>query len=166
LLKEGKCPKCRKGSDKKGDNPVWDDTEVLEFIVKMYSKEKIVAHTGTLNNTAESDSKKSRADLDWWERMQRENDLKKIKEIRQMKKRGLEDLQESGQHLPASNSNSKKIKFKARDLYSTGISRGDMNMCVMFYGLCLGIIALLYYHFVMRKKMNPCNSCKNSKEHI
>lgn len=159
------CPKCRKGSDKKGDNPVWDDTEVLEFIIKMYSKEKIVAHT--LNNTAESDSKKSRADLDWWERMQRENDLKKIKEIRQMKKRRLEDkLQESGQHLPASKSNSKKLKFKARDLYATGISRGDMNMCVMFYGLCLGMIALLYYHFVMRKKMNPCNSCKNSKQHI
>jgi hypothetical protein len=131
----------------------------------MYTKEKIVTYT--LNNTAESDSKKSRADLDWWERMQRENDLKKIKEIRQMKKRRLEDkLQESGQHLPASNSNSKKIKFKARDLYSTGISRGDMNMCVMFYGLCLGLIALLYYHFVMRKKMNPCNSCTNSKQHI
>ncbi|CAC5422405.1 QSOX [Mytilus coruscus] len=155
------CPKCRKGIEKDGSNRDWNKNEVLEFIVKMYDKENIVKNSSSFN--AESDVKKSRVDLDWWERMQRSKDLEKIKEIRQMKRQKLEEkIKLSGQHLPVSKklANSRYLMVEKLK-YSSGLSRGDMNMCVLFYALCISIIGVLYYHFVRRRKMNPCKGCSN-----
>ncbi|XP_076091169.1 sulfhydryl oxidase 1-like [Mytilus galloprovincialis] len=155
------CPKCRKGIEKDDSNREWDKNEVLKFIVKMYDKENIVKNSSAFNT--KSDVKKSRVDLDWWERMQRSKDLEKIKDIRQMKRQKLEDkIKMSGNHLPVSKklANS-KYQVEEKLKYPSGLSRGDMNMCVMFYGLCIAIIGVLYYHFVRRRKMNPCNGCSN-----
>lgn len=156
------CPRCRTGSSDKGNNLSWDRNEVLNFLVKMYSKEHIVKNASIITP---SNPKKSRSDLDWWEKMQRQQDLQKIQEIRQMKKQKLEDkLQKSGQKPPvAINVAINQYHLKQQYSPNSGMSSVDLNMCVFFYAFCLLIIGVLYYYFVKKKRMNPCNGCPNSK---
>lgn len=159
------CPRCRTGSHDKGNNLSWDQAEVLNFLVRMYSKDHIVKNTTALIS---ADSKKSRPDLDWWEKMQRHQDLQKIQDIRQMKKQKLEDkLKKSGLKPPVAENNGLNQNLMKQQLSSSLVmSSIDLNICVVFYAFCLLIIGFLYYYFVKKRRMGPCNGCPSSKHSL
>ena len=143
------CPKCYQMTDSR--DVQFQEDEVLRYLLELYGSDHIVNIPDGSENIPESTS--DRRDLDWWQKMQRNKDLEKLREIRQQKQ---EEKKRKGlSRLP-------HLHSAPRDLHLPAIgtvSQTDMSLCAVYYVLCVSIIIALYYHFFYKKK------CK-SRKHV
>lgn len=169
------CPKCR--LEQSADSfqvQRWNSSAVALFLLKIYSKDGLIQDaTGTTGEVMGSRTD-SKDEMDWWEKQQRQVDLKKIREFREQKNRrqGTYTLGEAAAKLqvggagegrkPAPRANYKVEEGgpKFRLLRNSwGLSQLDIGVCMVFYVICAAIIVVLYYHFIVQKRFKmPCSN--------
>lgn len=160
------CSDCYKGGQ-------WNKEQILHFLVRFYGEDGIVSaaddsveeDTGKFVSPAVNGDKK----LDWWELQQRKKDLEKIRMLRRVK---YDKLQEKkvvklskyaviNKNLDllyghdVKHDTGLEAKRRPVDPYKWGFNNLDMSICVLFYVLCMTMIIVMYYHFIVRKKYRP-----------
>ena len=53
-----------------------------------------------------------------------------------------------------------RVKLMVNDWSFSSI---DMSLCVMFYFISTVIIIAIYFHFIVRKRMDVCSACRSEK---
>lgn len=164
------CPKCQTmmQSPNEGMKLSWDQEQVFTFLTSFYSAKSIVFPL-TLQSSAEAleieegDNDNSEAtdtrQLDWWEKMQKQDDLKNVWRLKEK----LERRRGSLGHLGDEREISYALRSERNFLSTWGLTQTDLSMCVVFYVVSTMLIILLYHHFIVRRRMI---SCKNSKSFI
>lgn len=170
------CPKCR--TEQTLDSyqvPQWNSSAVMLFLLKIYSKDSIVqdASASTWEMTGSRTDNKDE-EMDWWEKQQRQVDLKKIREFREQKRkkkqgefvlgevaveREVAGFEHRGKVVRRVGSKLEEGSLKFGPLHSGwGLSQLDIGVCMVFYVICAAIIVVLYYHFIVQKRFRmPCS---------
>ncbi|GFN88377.1 sulfhydryl oxidase [Plakobranchus ocellatus] len=149
------------------------EKNVLPFLIEFYSEKEIFIsddletfHEENPEINVVGDMRAdSKNQLDWWEKKQRDKDLKQIQELRLRKRNRKTALEQSQPVAVHHTDNGADVKEKARALKRGmrglwGLTQLDVSMCVVFYIISTAIILLLYYHFIIRRRMNPCKNVK------
>lgn len=167
------CPQCPSAQNATSEPyPGWNMSAVALYLVHLYGKDHIIQDAGD-----EPDDKEREGDhkeMDWWEKQQRQNDLKKLRKFHeQKKKRKLEKWIEAKNEArgPTSGRGAAKVwhrrqvdiikeSIRSRSLgEGWGLNNVDVGVCLVFYVSCALIILVLYYHFVVQKRFRlPCKS--------
>ena len=165
------CAKCR--SSDSDSNPGWNFTEVSAFLRNFYGKDSIIQDVADMGGGGVSKLGDDDQEMDWWEKHQRETDLKKIRALRARKrKERLENRVHDGEAIQK-----REVIAVRDDLMESeiggagrrlrplredgwGLSQLDVGVCMMFYVACAAIILILYYHFIVQKRFRvPCSNC-------
>ncbi|XP_064616021.1 sulfhydryl oxidase 2-like [Liolophura sinensis] len=163
---EKDCPECLEGRDRKG-KPLWHEDKVLEYLLKYYDRKNIVfgsvSSLAGVTTSRQPPSHDSTSPLDWWELQQRRADLQKLAEIRQ-KKREKSRLQIQGSEGTSASYNSKdgnRLLFvrtaRSKVVTPWGFNQLDISLCMLLWIVSSGIVILLYFHIMVRKKKKPCS---------
>lgn len=178
------CPQCHledsSGPEADPDQtPEFNSSAVMLFLIRFYGKDNIVQDVsvtyGVDNEVPKSVIKSTeRKEMDWWEKKQREADLKKIIDIRERKKKMRQNnteklLFESAhkntlsehdrQTLALGRISFKKIEDTKYQVLANAwtFSQFDIGVCLIFYFICAAMILFLYYHFAIQKRYRmPC----------
>ncbi|RUS74550.1 hypothetical protein EGW08_017698 [Elysia chlorotica] len=166
------CPQCKSPNGMK-----WDEEKVFAFLVGFYSGAGIFvpASLQSFKEGNQRDGVDSLEDsiglgnkvkqLDWWEKKQRNRDLRVVRELRLRKqKKNSPNRAVALQHLSAEKSQvdeAQMVKERANNIRSLwGVTNIDLSMCVVFYVISTVIILLLYHHFIIRRHRHPCRAAK------
>lgn len=142
------CSACYRSQD--GPDPQFDEEAVFTYLLKLYGSDQIISTPSEEENIPDTSSE--RRDMDWWQKMQRNKDLEKLRELRQMK------LEEKRKKKRAKVLNHRNISTREVNLPAIGpVSKTDLGLCAVYYILCVSIIVALYYHFFYKKR------CKSKK---
>lgn len=173
------CPECHMVITPDSDqSPKWNTSATFFFLVKFFSKDSIIQITSEDTETpmASLIRNGSSIEMDWWEKKQKDADLKRIKMLLLRKPNELmvhgEKLNdnEKKHDSKGDNADPQQVKHKNQDFpvnprYSDlstkwGFNQIDIGVCMAFYICCAVIILFLYYHFISRKRYRlPCSSC-------
>lgn len=188
---EKDCPGCRMKVANKIPvaQPVsswdWSQTAVVNFLVKLYGPEGIIQDVvwqagdegDGYGQGREIAATKSKDEMDWWENKQRQEDLKKIRQLHEQKRktkleRNLQKLhnltvrvsrEEQAWNLGRETESRRKADYAYEErtvMHRWGFSQLDIGVCMAFYVVCAIIILYLYYHFIVHKKFKaPCSKC-------
>ena len=163
------CPTC-----KSTDSLEWNEEGVLSFLISFYSEAGIfipedlqIFEKDSADNRNSFPSRNKDKELDWWEKKQRESDLKQVYELRLRKRTRKSLADKASLDLPNNQLGGSKAEVvkspvkggKMRALW--GLTDLDVSMCVVFYVISTVIILLLYHHFIVRRHMNPCKNIKS-----
>lgn len=153
------CPPCHKA-----DNPeAWNEPEVLKFLKRIYS-------TGIFRDTDDTykistvkkkpfinvKDPKFRKDLEIFNKKKQERkgavwDLEEefgdnnIDMQRRLAKSKIEKIQQDALF---------EYSHNTSQLKSWGLNNIDISMCIAFYFFCTALILLVYFHFVVKKKIS------------
>ncbi|ESP04514.1 hypothetical protein LOTGIDRAFT_237352 [Lottia gigantea] len=150
------CPKCFELGSKPW-SPKYRNTEVLNFIVEMYSGENLVKtflKEDKEKTLLRSKSKTDHRQLDWWEKKQRQQDLKQLQNIHKQKHDRI-IAKAVDEYRTKNYVRRQKIERHPHGMpgrTSWGLSTVDLGMCFAFYVICAVIVLMLYYHFTIRTK--------------
>ncbi|XP_056013326.1 sulfhydryl oxidase 1-like isoform X2 [Ostrea edulis] len=75
------CSACYRSQD--DPDPQFDEEAVFTYLLKLYGSDQIISTPSEEENIPDTSSE--RRDMDWWQKMQRNKDLEKLRELRQMK---------------------------------------------------------------------------------
>lgn len=148
------CPRCHH-LEKQTNKIIWDKKEVLRFLIALYKKDSIIART-----LSKGDIEANNNELDWWELKQRKQDLNKINEIRQKKREKLKNTNgiSSITNFITMNNNKTLITHDVdfNKSFFGAYNPYDLSLCVVYYVICVGLIVVLYFHFLVRRRINLC----------
>lgn len=160
---EKDCPECVEGKDRKG-KPLWHEDKVLDYLLRYYDRKNIVLDHGPsaagVTSSRPPSSRDSTSALDWWELQQRRADLQKLAEIRQ-KKREKNRLQIRDSEVSYSSDNGSR-RLLVRNTGSKGVTpwgfnQLDISLCMLLWIVSSGIVLLLYFHIMVRRKKQSCS---------
>ncbi|KAK7505108.1 hypothetical protein BaRGS_00003678 [Batillaria attramentaria] len=158
-------------------HPTWNMSAVGLFLLKFYSKDNIiqdVTEPGSATSVEQAGGAAGDKEMDWWEKKQREVDLKKIRGFREQKrKQRIEKLQKLTADDSAKDTGLSEVRSVAEQKLvrleelekSAKYKRGwgwafsdlDIGVCMAFYVCCAAIILFLYYHFLVQRRYRiPC----------